>query len=431
MARDRYCQPPHFVVAFGLMLAGTAYSVFESIAAEDGTGNFIAPATVKAGEASADPVRRPDLHSLLRTDKEPAEEQPLKPSADSAETADADGTEVIHERFPNRRVKIERHVAQDADGNYFNQGAWRQWDEQGRLVARGEYRDAKRHGKWFRWYDAKQAELFSEPAYRGFERPFGTEVELVAGELHGAWKVFDAKKRPVCTWQFENGERHGQSLWYLPGGQVRQEVNFKHGQMDGDLRQLNAEGKMAVRERYVEGRRLGREVKYHSANKKKSEGEMVFAETYAGMHYDWWTGSAEVVPAAKDRVNHRQGHWTWWYPNGQKQLEGRYENDQPAGKFTWWYSNGQRQLEGEYISGQQNGKFVWWYPAGQKQREGGYAMGVPVDNWRHWTAEGKIVQTEDYRKGDSSLEPAHLDPATTVVDEQPPVNMGAKKSLHR
>ncbi len=379
-----------------------------------------------------EPAAPRDVHASLVEPEEAA-----APAAQISETEEAtqpsSATEAIRERYPNRMVNIERHVVQDADGNYCNHGTWTQWDEQGRLIARGEYQDGKRQGKWFRWYLAGQAALFSEPALKGFERPFGTEAEFVAGELHGDWKVFDAKRRPICSWQFENGERQGRSLWYLPSGQLRQEVEFKHGQMHGDLRQTDSEGNLVVRERYIDGHRLAMEVKYHAANKKKSEGEMLFAATYSEVKYDWWTGNGEVIPPPKGEVNQRHGQWTWWYPNGQIQLQGRYEYDQPIGKFAWWYANGQRQLEGEYVGGQQHGKYVWWYETGQKQREGEYCVGVPTGNWMQWTAEGRIVQTEEYQAKvvDRPAPSQEAAPQPVVSQAKPSVQTGAKSAKGR
>src|SRR5690606_4804533 len=56
--------------------------------------------------------------------------------------------EVIRERYPNRTVKIEREVTQDADGNYVNHGTWKMWDEAGNLVAEGRYFNGQREGIW-------------------------------------------------------------------------------------------------------------------------------------------------------------------------------------------------------------------------------------------------------------------------------------------
>ena len=436
MARESRDPSLHFFLSLGLLMSLGAYSIPTMAEEPEALAEFTADAS------PIEPATPRDVAELLSdadaiaedTAEDAGQESEGDTSGETSETTrDADGTEVINERFANRMVKIERHVAQDSEGNYFNQGRWTQWDEKGNLIAQGDYQDGKRHGKWFRWYSSKQAELFSEPAYKEFTLPLGSEADFVAGELHGDWTVFDAKKRLVCVWRFENGTRQGRSVWYAPSGHVRQEVNFQNGQMHGELRQTGADGRLAVRERYVDGHRLANEVSYHAPGKKKSAGEMLFALTYSEIKYDWWTGNGEVIPAPKGQDDQRHGRWTWWYPNGQKQLEGAYQYDQPIGNFTWWFSNGQRQLAGEYVGGQQHGKFIWWYETGQKQREGNYATGVPVGNWAQWTTAGRIVQTEDYQgKTDDRLAmPEELSPAAPARLQQPPVRIGARKRVQR
>lgn len=384
----RACQT-HLYGALAMIAAGVVVLALPAIATP-----LVSQAEAAANQDDSDELFSSPEETVNRALAEPEAEPTGEPAL---ATDEINGAEVIHERFPSRLVKIERYVAQDDDGNYFNQGSWTQWDEKGRLVARGNYQTGKRHGKWFRWYDGGNPDLFSGQDFQAFQRPFGTTAEFVNDELHGTWKVFDAQKRPVCEWHFVNGQRDGHSVWYTHSGQVRQEVNFKNGQMDGELKHLDAEGKLVVRERYVDGHRVTLEVSHHSIGQKKSQGEMLHAVSSAVDHYDWWAGSGQSVTPPSDLPKLRHGQWTWWYPNGQKQLEGRYENDQPVGKFAWWYPNGQCQLTGEYENGVQNGKFVWWYSIGQKQREGDYAAGVPIGNWMQWTPEGKVVQTEDYR----------------------------------
>ena len=53
--------------------------------------------------------------------------EPAPITADDATESTVEGTggvEVIRERFPNSAVKVERHVTQDAEGNYYNHGLW-------------------------------------------------------------------------------------------------------------------------------------------------------------------------------------------------------------------------------------------------------------------------------------------------------------------
>ncbi len=327
--------------------------------------------------------------------------------------------EVIRERHPNTAVKVERHVTQDAEGNYYNHGLWTQWDEKGRLVGSGEYRYGKRHGRWLRWYGQNEASMLSGPLYKDFQQPFIAEATFEDGVLHGTWKVFDAKNRKVSEWEFDHGDRHGKSVWYYPTGQKHREVDYRQGQIDGEVMEWGPDYKLALREKYVDGRRLAPQVDNFAPGQKRAEGWILYAKEITKSNYDWWTGTANVQVVGTEGVNQRHGLWTWWHKNGQKQMEGRYEQDQPLGKFTWWYPNGQKQLQGEYGTGKQQGKFTWWHPNGQKQLEGAYVAGVLNGKWTRWNNDGRVVEVGDYSIDGKQLaqEPSTL---PTVDDSTAP-----------
>ena len=136
-------------------------------------------------------------------------------TAQSSEGTES-GVEVIRERHPNTAVKVERHVTQDAEGNYYNHGLWTEWDEKGRLVGSGEYRYGKRHGRWLRWYGPNEAPMLQGALYKDFQAPFVAEATFEDGVLNGTWKVFDSKNRKVSEWEFDHGERQRQERVVLP-----------------------------------------------------------------------------------------------------------------------------------------------------------------------------------------------------------------------
>ncbi len=161
---------------------------------------------------------------------------PLPEAAD--ETLPSEGqlqTEIITERYPSRAVRIERHVAQDEDGNYFNHGAWSHWDENGVLKGSGEYRYGRRHGKWVRWFNANEGKILASPLYKQFQAPFAAEAMFDNGKLHGVWSIFDSQGRLASEWQFEQGELHGKSVWYFPSGHKQREADYQDGQIEGQL----------------------------------------------------------------------------------------------------------------------------------------------------------------------------------------------------
>jgi antitoxin component YwqK of YwqJK toxin-antitoxin module len=422
------CKPAHWILrlALGLSLPAVA-------AVALATENMPTLAKLPSGDSEVSQAvanESTGAASPVATISAPADATPLSAADEPvpAEEAQDSGVEVIKERYPNSAVKVERHVTQDAEGNYYNHGLWTQWDEKGRLVGSGEYRYGKRHGRWLRWYAPNEAPMLQGPLYKDFQAPFVAEATFEDGVLHGTWKVFDAKNRKVSEWEFDHGDRQGKSVWFYNNGQKRREVDYRQGQIDGEVLEWGPDYKLALREKYVDGRRLAPQVDYFAADQKRAEGWILFAKENIKSNYDFWAGTAAIQVVGTEGVNQRHGLWTWWHKNGQKQMEGRYEADLPIGKFTWWYPNGQKQLAGEYISGKQQGKFTWWHQSGQKQLEGAYIAGVLSGKWTRWNADGHVVEVGDYSadgKQQLAHEPRSLDTvdaasAPTLEAVQPP-----------
>ncbi len=329
-------------------------------------------------------------------------------------------SEVIRERNANGSVKVERHVIQDEDGNYSNHGGWTQWDDKGQIVGTGEYVNGKRQGKWVRWYGPQESGSFAGPIYKDFQPPFAAEANFENGVLNGAWRIFDSKNHKMCEWNFQDGQRHGKSTWWYISGQKRKEIEYAANQLDGEVTEYQADGKVLSRERYMSGRKLVLQVEFFDSKKegqKKSEGWVLTPRDLTKHNYDWWNGVAVINVLGREGEVQKHGTWTWWHANGQRQMEGRYEENQPVGKFSWWYPNGQKQLEGEYVTGRQTGRFTWWHMNGQKQCEGQYAVGEQTGKWLRWSAEGKVVEAGDYstdHHGELVKAPAAVTPLTEL-----------------
>ncbi|HZZ72857.1 MAG TPA: hypothetical protein VFE24_11430 [Pirellulales bacterium] len=364
------------------------------------SNNTIAPSSGRAKLAPPEQAPAPVAPSAAESST---------PIIEHHEVAKDAPIEVIQERYPNRAVKVERQVTQDTDGNYINHGSWTMWDDKGRMVATGEFRNGVRHGAWSRWYGASEGEMFNAPLYKLFQAPFMAEANFVDGKLHGTWVVYDSKKRKCSEWNFENGERQGKSVTYFPSGNKMTEVEYKDGQINGDTLEWNAEGKQVAKETYMDGRRLAAKVDYYSPGVKRFEGVYLYARQINSTNYDWWNGKISVTAAGKEGIDQRHGMWTSWYRNGQKQLEGRYVEDAPVGKFHWWHPNGQKAIEGEYINGKQTSKWTWWHINGQKNIEGEYTNGNPSSKWTWWREDGHVTKVADM-----SLE--HGDSAPLVSD---------------
>jgi uncharacterized protein len=332
----------------------------------------------------------------------------LAESDDSQLSKDSVETEVIRERYPSTAIKIERHVAQDEDGNYFNHGLYTHFDDKGRVMGTGEYRWGKRQGKWQRWFATNEGPMFAGPMYKEFQGPFTAEANFKDDQLSGMWRIFDSKGRKASEWEFAENKPSGKSVWYFPSGKVRREIAYKAGEINGEVIEWSIDGKVVDRQKYIEGRRLAIQTDWYAPSQKRAEGWTLFARDIAKPNYNFWDGITTITVTGKDGVNQRHGAWTWWHKNSQKQMEGRYTEDAPVGKFTWWYANGQKQLEGEYTEGKQEGKFTWWHENGQKQMEGIYETGAQVGKWVRWNTDGKRIEEGDFGEDGKKI-PVNID----------------------
>lgn len=303
--------------------------------------------------------------------------------------------ELITERYPNRAVKLQRQVVQDEDRNYVNHGTWTMMDEQGEVIAQGEYRQGKRHGHWMRVLSKFGG------AERQFKPPFVSQAEFLDDQLHGTWTVIDAEQRVVGSWQFSHNELDGVCATWYPNGQQQREMTFVKGVPDGTALAWKPDGQLWSKEFYREGKQLIPSVTWHDQEQKKSEGWLVRSNVKVKVQLDWWEGVLEIKRDDSRGEEVKTGEWTEWYANGNLRTRGMYDEGVPVGQHTWWHENGQRQEVGEYKSGLAEGLWTRWYASGQKQEEGQYLAGVKSGAWTTWGTDGQIA---DVRQMSNPLE---------------------------
>lgn len=304
--------------------------------------------------------------------------------------------EVIRERYPNRNVKIERHVAQDAEGNFVNHGSWKMWDEQGRAMGGGEYVQGQRQGTWTRHFLAGEAELVSGPLAKQFSGPFVSTAVFDHGKLHGQWTVVDAKDRTVFDWSFKNDKRHGRCVWYYPNGEPWREVHYVDGEPNGEFSEWAPDGQIIAEEKFNQGARELVQLEWFAPGIKKTEARYLMAREITEVTADWWNGIYRIKVTGTDGKDYRHGSWSTWHRNGQLAGQGEYRFDRPEGKFTFWHENGQKSSEGNYSEGAQTGRWTWWHENGQKAIVGEFDDGEQIGSWSWWKPDGKLTESAVY-----------------------------------
>lgn len=297
--------------------------------------------------------------------------------------------ELITERYPNRAIKVQRYVVQDADRNYVNHGSWTMMDPQGRVLAQGEYRNGKRHGSWTRLLPDFGA---VDPQFRP---PFTSQAVFQNGTLHGTWTVTDSHQRVVGSWEFADGKLHGVSTTFYPSGNQRREMKFNNGAPDGEAMAWRPNGQVWGREFFREGKQLVPVVTWHDRKQKESEGWLVRSNFTIETNADWWNGILEITRNETEGEDVKTGKWTEWYAGGNKKFTGTYDRGDAIGEHVWWHENGQKMLVGNYRNGLADGRWTQWHSTGMRQEEGMYLAGVKSGQWTTWAEDGQVVSVED------------------------------------
>ena len=307
--------------------------------------------------------------------------------------ADAGEVELIKERFANGKIRLEREMALDSEGSYVAHGAFREFDEQGRLILEGRYVRNEKDGLWRRFYRGEEASLFKTSPYKNFTAPFISQATFSAGHLNGKWIITDARQRKVHELEFLDGERHGKTIWYYTNGAVMLQASYEHGRVNGDVIKFGPDSSIVDKENYQNGRKLAPKVETYSPDRKKLETTILHAALVVKAPDNWDTANLAIFEARGQDEKH--GPFTAWHANGLLAKEGEHRFNLPVGKIVYWFPNGQKQMEGMYVDGKQEGVWTWWHANGLKSIHGEYRDGTPVGQWSWWKDTGKLAQKAD------------------------------------
>jgi antitoxin component YwqK of YwqJK toxin-antitoxin module len=330
-----------------------------------------------------------------------------------AEPGVAGEVELVRERYADGKVRIERQVTLNNDGNYVNHGTWKMYAPSGDVVAEGQYNFGERNGMWTRWNSRKDSAALGEHAFREFKAPFMSQATFVNGKLEGEWVIADANDRKISIISFKDGLRNGPATTYLPTGKILSQTSYQNAIPVGDMLETNKKtGELARTSTYEDGRKVVTKTNYWPGSAKKKQSEIMYlaAKTVETTPDDFWT--LRTAKYGTDGSDMRHGSSKAWFANGKPEMEGSYEHGKKAGTFTFWHENGQIAATGEYKDDVAQGTWVWWHANGQKSAVGKYTDGSLIGDWRWWDEAGKLTKQQTYTGTESaSSEPT---PAETM-----------------
>jgi antitoxin component YwqK of YwqJK toxin-antitoxin module len=320
-----------------------------------------------------------------------ADDSAQAPDLSSGRTTGAAGElETIRERYDDGKLKIERQVTLDSDGNYVNHGEWKMVARNGDPIAEGHYDMGKRIGTWTRWHGRQDSAELGEFPFNHFKAPFQSQANFVNDVMEGDWLITDASQRKCLEATFVGGKRNGTITIWLPSGKTYRQSTFDNGVPVGDVLEVDKNGELKTAATYVEGRKVVTKTTYfHRGHQKQTEATFLAATTVEKAPDDFW--NLRLAQYGSEGKDLRHGAAKTWFENGVVQQDGYYQYDQKSGTFTYRYENGQVAITGEYKDDVPDGLWVWWHENGQKAAIGTYNGGMMIGEWRWWNEDGKLA----------------------------------------
>ena len=287
-------------------------------------------------------------------------------------------------------------MAQDAAGNYYNDGAWRVYSRGGDVIAEGQFKKNKMVGQWRRYHSSSSGGLFSTAPFNKYEGRFLSVAQFENGKLNGTWTIYDQNNQKVFEVTYSKGKRDGVAIWWFPTATKMREASFDKGLLDGKVLEWDEQGKLTRRDEFIRGQRVVRQVSRYRPNRPSEEQFYLDSKMVLDGEDQWW----EAKPAPFSTVGQKiqQGPIRRWYENGQPKMRGQYNDDQRVGTFKWWHSNGGQKLEAAYKKGQKSDMWTWWHENGMKSIQGEYESNQAIGVWTWWDEDGNVTRQENFDK---------------------------------
>lgn len=240
-------------------------------------------------------------------------------------------------------------------------GKWYFFNEEGLLMAEGDYNNGEKAGLW-KWYnDAGKVK---------------TSVEF---------NKSDDKRNGVYTSYYLNGSKYekssyvddkveGKVIYYYSTDTKSTEETWKNDEQDGIKTRYHLNGQKKVEYTLSEGKRVGEYVSYY-------ENGQVF----------------EKYMSNEDGV--RAGDYKAFFDNGKPKVVGQYEEGYKKGEWKWYYKSGKLESECVYSEKKKNGTEKTYYENGVLSEESTFEGGKKNGLSKSFDEDGKIANEYEIKKG--------------------------------
>ena len=300
-------------------------------------------------------------------------------------------------------------------------GTYTEWDESGKEIINGEYKNGKPVGEWT-WYYTNVPEEVSRVKcktinykdglmhgeYLEWHRD-GREWKLFNykdGRLNGEYRKYRKDGSKYYIGNYKNGKRFGDWVYfYHNDAKKREEIYGKEEKLEGNVKEYHFGGVGIAWDEVVNPKVLS-ETKYKNGYREgihkswKSDGTVLRKGTYSDdMKEGKWEYYHESIDGKisklRLRVNYQKdvifGKSVEYYNNGSLKEKKEYNKlGKVHGDYEEFFVSGTIRARGYMKNGEMDGKWVFYYHNEQEEMELELKNGVPIGNAKIWFDNGSL-----------------------------------------
>lgn len=168
------------------------------------------------------------------------------------------------------QVRVERGVVRYSDDTIEADGVYREFYPDGKPFVEGRYADGRKDGEWTFYHpngSVNRKVTYKDGQPDGaieIRRPDNTlaaKREFVAGRRSGEWIFYnESGEKPIREERYADGKQDGVWRTWFPSGQLRQEIGFKAGVKHGPSKEWDEDGQVRADLNYVDGKLDGKAI---------------------------------------------------------------------------------------------------------------------------------------------------------------------------
>ena len=187
-----------------------------------------------------------------------------------------------------------------------------------------------------------------------------------SGEEDGTWKLWDDDDKLIREINYKDGILDGVWKSWYENGQLESEGIYKSDKPDGIWKSWYKNGKLHAEGLFKTGLLISYKSWFKNGNQEMVEyfkGKKSYKEFYLGCLY---RAKLDLnLPIYCDDEFIRDGEYQEWYENGKMKEFGNYKSDKQDGLWRSWYKNGKLQEMGTYKDGYKDGVWKTWCENGK------------------------------------------------------------------